>query len=355
MYSFIRPTLCLVFVCCTASWTERGAAQEASVPSPEDAAEVVRVAVYRDDIPACGAAASPDYLTRLLEAPAFRTAFLNSEQLADARSLSRAQYDVLVLPYGASFPAKAADNFRRFLREGGKFFSTGGYAFDNLLERTATGWQPPAPPPPPESEHVAWHYEIPAAQLRGKGRMTFSGFLKAANVTGPGMAYFAVYQFADDGSIVQWIDFAKVTGTHDWEQFSHQFDVRPNTARVDFQAGLYRCSGSAWFDDVRLADNEGRPILTAGLEEESNPDARSTNHWWRSDTRFCLVQSEMRHSGQRALQAKLDFRIPQPERLNTRHGQPADGLEVAPTQLGEPIEELSLMVPQPRGDPNELD
>jgi len=334
MSSYIKSALFLVSGCCLASWACHGAAQEPSAPSHEDAAEVVRTAIYRDDIPAGAAAASPDYLAHLLEAPAFSTAFLNSEQLADARSFSREKFDVLVLPYGAGFPVRAADNFRRFLRDGGKFFSTGGYAFDNLLERTASGWQAPAPPPPPVSEHVAWHYEIPAAQLRGKGRLTFSGFLKAANVAGPGMAYFAVYQFAADGSIVQWIDFAKVTGTRDWEQFSHKFDVRPNTVRVDFQAGLYRCSGNAWFDDVRLDDKEGRPILTPGLEEESNPDARSTNHWWRSDARFCMVQSEIRHSGQRALQAKLDFRVPQPERLNTRHGQPADGLEVAPTQLG---------------------
>ena len=321
-------------MCCVASWAGHAAGQEAAAQPRKDAAEVVRVAIYKDDIPACGGAASPDYLARLLEAPAFSTAFLNSEQLADARSLTRERFDVLVLPYGASFPVRAADNFRKFLRDGGKFFSTGGYAFDNLLERTAAGWQPPAPPPPPESEHVVWHYEIPAAQLRGKGRLTFSGFLKAAKVEGPGMAYFAVYQFAADGSIVQWIDFAKVTGTHDWEQFSHRFNVRSNTARVDFQAGLYRCSGTAWFDDVRLEDQEGRPILTDGFEEEFNPDVRATNHWWRSDARFCVVQSETRHSGQRALQAKLNFHLTQPERLNTRHGLPADGLEVAPTQLG---------------------
>src|ERR1039458_4212277 len=146
MSSPIRSTLCLVFGCCLALWAGHGTAQEASVPSHEGAEEVVRVGIYRDDIPACAAAASPDYLARLLEAPAFRTAFLNSEQLADARSLSREQFDVLVLPYGTSFPVKAADNFRKFLREGGKFFSTGGYAFDNLLERTANGWQPPPPP-----------------------------------------------------------------------------------------------------------------------------------------------------------------------------------------------------------------
>jgi hypothetical protein len=322
----LRDTLCLALLGFVVSWADRGAAQ--------DADEVARIAIYKDNIPASGAASSPDYLARLLEVPGFSRALLNTEQLADAGSLSRGQFDVLVLPYGASFPTKAADNFRKFLREGGKFFSTGGYAFDNLLERTANGWQPPAPPPPPESEHVAWHYEIPAEQLRGKGRLTYSGFLKAADVAGPGMAYLAVYQFAADGSIAEWLDFTKVTGTRDWQQFNHQFNVRANTARVDFQAGLYRCSGTAWFDDVRLEDQAGRPILAAGFEEEFNPDARATNHWWRSDPRFCLVQSETRHSGQRALQAKLNFRLQQPERLNTRHGQPADGLEVAPTQLG---------------------
>jgi hypothetical protein len=311
-----------------------GAAQEPRVVASREAAEVARVAIYKDDIPACGAAASPDYLARLLEGPAFTTAFLNSERLADGRSLSREQYDILVLPYGASFPVKAADNFRKFLREGGKLFSTGGYAFDNLLERTAKGWQPPAPPPPPESEHVAWHYEISAAELRDRGPLTYSGFLKAANVSGPGMAYFAVYQFAADGSIVQWIDFAKVIGTRDWQQFSHKFSVALGTAKVDFQAGLYRCSGTAWFDDIRLEDGQGKPIPVAGFKEDFNPDARGTNHWWRSDVRFCLVQSETRHSGQCALQAKLNFGLPQTERLNTRYGHPADSLEVAPTQLG---------------------
>ena len=165
----------------------------------QESADVGRVAIYKDDIPASGAPSSPDYLARALEAAAFSTAFLNSDQLADARSLNRERFDILVLPYGASFPVKAADNFRQFLRDGGKFFSTGGYAFDDLLERTATGWHSPSPPPPPESDHVAWHCAIPAAQLRGKGRLTFAGFLRSANVAGPGMAYLAVYQLAADG------------------------------------------------------------------------------------------------------------------------------------------------------------
>jgi len=175
-----------------------------AVSAAQAAAEVARVAIYKDDIPPSGAPASPDYLARLLEGPEFTTKFLNSEQLADTQSLNRECFDILVLPHGASFPAKAADSLRSFLRGGGKFFSTGGYAFDNLLERGAAGWQPPSPPPPPPSDHVAWHRSIAAKQLRHNGTLTFSGFMKAANVTGPGMAYLAVYQFGPDGSIVRW-------------------------------------------------------------------------------------------------------------------------------------------------------
>jgi len=305
-----------------------------AVSAAQAAAEAARVAIYKDDIPPSGAPASPDYLAGLLDGPGFSTEFLNSEQLADTRSLNRERFDILVLPYGASFPAKAADSFRSFLRGGGKFFSTGGYAFDNLLERGAAGWQPAAPPPPPPSDHVAWHRTIAAEQFRGLGNLTFSGFMKAANVTGPGMAYLAVYQFGPDGSVVRWIDFAKAVGTRDWQEFSHRFSVSPDAATVDFRAGLYRASGTAWFDDVRLADEAGKLIFADGFEQEFDPDAPATNQWSRTDARFCAVQSETSRSGQRALQASLEFRLPQPELLNTRHGHPADGLEVAPTQLG---------------------
>lgn len=293
-----------------------------------------QLAIFKDDISASGAPASPEYLGHVLEQAGFAVAFLDAEQLRDPHSLNRERFDVLVLPYGASFPVKAADNFREFLRNGGKFFSTGGYAFDNLLERTPAGWKPPGPPPPPEKEMVLWRCRIPAASLREKGPLKFSGFLKAANVSGPGMAYLAVYQFAEDGSIAQWIDFGKLTGTRDWKEFTYQFQVNPRAARVELHAGLYRCNGEAWFDDFKLATEVGDLIFTNSFEEEFNPDSTAENHWSRSDARLCQVQAAIKHSGQRALEAKLTYDEPRPERLNTRHGRPADGLEVSPTQLG---------------------
>lgn len=105
-----------------------------------------RAAVYTDDIPSSGASSSPAHLAGVLERAGLDVAFLNSDQLADRRFLNRRTFDLLVLPYGASFPVRAAENFRRYLRAGGKFISTGGYAFDNLLERSQEGWRKASSP-----------------------------------------------------------------------------------------------------------------------------------------------------------------------------------------------------------------
>jgi hypothetical protein len=292
------------------------------------------IAIFKDDIPPSGAPADPDELAEMLRQPGWRVGWLNSDQLADPQCLNRDNVDALVLPYGASFPVKAADNFRRFLRTGGGFVSVGGYAFDNLLERTQAGWRPPSTNPPPAVDHAMWHCEIPSAELRGRGKLTFSGFLKADHVTGPGMAYLAIYQTAADGSLPEWKDLCQIRGTRDWEQVRHTFTVHPQAAVVDLRAGLYRCSGVACFDDIRLSDEAGQVILVSDFEQEFDPDQRQPHCWSRSDPHLCAVQSRTRHSGQRALMAQLRYETPAPERLNTRFGIPADDLRVEPTQLG---------------------
>ena len=298
------------------------------------AADVARVAILKDDLPASPAAASPEYLGRILQSAGFATKFLNCSQLGDSNGFNRQQFDVVVLPYGPAFPVKAADNFRVFLRAGGKFFSTGGYAFDDLLERTTNGWQRPKSPPLPPVSHVLWRYRIPADELRDSGGLKFSGCLKTQNIRGSGMAYFAVYQYSENGSIVEWEDLCKVRGSQDWKGFQYGFRAHPKAKTVELQAGLYECGGVAWFDDLQLADERGNKLLTAGFEEPFDPDTQSDKQWLRSDQQLCAVQNEIRHSGHRALKATLHYFLPPEEALNTRHGRPEDGLEVGPDQLG---------------------
>lgn len=293
-----------------------------------------RVALLKDDLPASTAASAPDDLAETLRLAGIEITLLDCNQLGDSNQFNHAEFDVLVLPYGPTFPVNAADNFRQFLRAGGKFFSTGGYAFDDLLERTPHGWRRPEPPARPPVSQAVWRYPIPAEELRDKGRLMFSGFLKAQGVKGAGMAYFAVYQYAADGSITSWHDLCKVRGSQDWTEFQYAFVVHPKSERVELHAGLYQCSGIAWFDDVRLVDAADNTLLSSGFEESLDPDAAGSKQWQRSDRSLCEVQGGMARSGRRALKAVLHHYQPPDERLNTRHGVPEDGLTVAPTQLG---------------------
>ncbi|MDH7570175.1 MAG: hypothetical protein QHJ73_11390, partial [Armatimonadota bacterium] len=214
------------------------------------------IAIYRDTIPSSGAASSPETLAAALKDAGFGVAFLNSDQLADPATLNRATFDVLVLPYGASFPVKAADNFRRFLRRGGKFLSTGGYAFDNLLERRNGRWEKPAVAAPPDVEDARWRYAFSAKELRARGgTFTFVGRMRTLNVRGEGFAFLAVYQFGRKGEIVAWKDVCHLTGSQAWNEYRYPFEVHPQAERVEVQAGLYRCHGVAWAEALHLIDD----------------------------------------------------------------------------------------------------
>ncbi|NLC56783.1 MAG: hypothetical protein GX774_08115 [Armatimonadetes bacterium] len=307
-------------------------------PSPKG-----NVAILRDDFPLQAspisgesAPADPELLAQVLRQAGFGVAFLSADQLADRRMLTRETFDVLVLPYGPVFPVKAADNFRRFLRRGGKFISTGGYAFDHLLEKRDGQWQKPAPPPAPPVEDARWHYQFPADELRGKGTLTFTGQLRTLNIAGEGFAFFAVYQYAADGSLVTFHDICQIRGSTDWSAHRYEFDVHEKAAVVDLHAGLFRCRGVAWIDDITLTDATGQVLLRSGFEEEWPVDARQPRNWWRSVAENCLLDRQGGREGGAALKVRLSYFYfsPAGERLNTRHGRPGDGLEVAPTQLG---------------------
>lgn len=112
----------------------------ASAPGEAQPAMRGRVAFYRDDIPPAGVASSPDYLAELARALGYECAFLDTDQLADESELSIAEFDLVVLPYGSSFPAAAAESLLAFLRDGGGLVSVGGYPLDRLLARQNGAW-----------------------------------------------------------------------------------------------------------------------------------------------------------------------------------------------------------------------
>jgi len=292
------------------------------------------VAIWGDPVPLEGAegiSSDPQRLAAALRAEGFGVALLEARQMADKAILNRATFDVLILPHGPAFPVEAADNFRRFLKQGGKFLSLGGYAFDLLLERTEAGWQRYQPLSSPSD--VRWHCHLPADSLRGRGDLTFSGWIKTLNVGGDHFAFLAIYQYDSHGQLVQWKDLCQVRGTTDWTEVKETFNVHPQAATVDLQAGLWECYGVAWFDDLQITDEAGNLLLSSDFEADFNPDSQEPGNWWCPAAPYRNVAARGGRGGGRALQAKLPRR-PVEERLNTRSGTPGDSLAVASTQLG---------------------
>lgn len=301
------------------------------------------VAILREpSMPVKGAASNPERLGDLLSAAGLRVSYLSAAELADPRRLRPSAFDLVVLPYGQSFPAAARQSMISYLRRGGSFISTGGYAFNNLLVQRGDEWVAESVAHEAELQEALKHSVLPdggfettenapagGVELDGRwhrdgdictiveedpkegkrcAKVTVppdqpredrwylniapepgthyqvSGWIRTQNVTplGAGFAYLAVYEWADKDRLGPWKDLAHVTGTHGWQQFRYEFTPAAGTKRVEIKMGLYRATGTAWFDDVRVCNITGLG--------------------------------------------------PQP--MNTSTGRPADGLEVAPTQIG---------------------
>lgn len=84
---------------------------------------------------------APQALARVLRRGGFGVTVLRPGDLADPSVLTVANYGAVVLPFGPYFPRAARETFVAYLRAGGGFLSTDGYAFDRLVEWTGAGWE----------------------------------------------------------------------------------------------------------------------------------------------------------------------------------------------------------------------
>ncbi len=252
-------------------------------------------------LPVQGAAADVRAIERILQAVPCNVQRLSASQFADPQTFSAAQYALVILPYGRSFPAQARDNFISFLRKGGDFISLGGYAFQQLLVQTPQGWaseddwlgvqreraldrerslirnggfeSDESLPVSGVAVDGHWRRSDDAAtivadfpfeasrcarvqaapggpltsptiylDLAAEPGETFEirACLKTRDVMGEGYAYTAVYQHAADERIVAFRDFATCRGTQDWAEHRYTFQPTAEVTRVRVQLGLFR-------------------------------------------------------------------------------------------------------------------
>jgi len=103
-------------------------------------ADAANIAVLKDDFPKLVSHSDPDTIAKVLQKSGDKVEFVNSTQLADPKIFNASKFSLVILPYGSYFPANARDNFLAFLRGGGDFLSTGGYAFDDPVIKWQGKW-----------------------------------------------------------------------------------------------------------------------------------------------------------------------------------------------------------------------
>ncbi len=256
------------------------------------------VAVFRDQVPPPkeGTPSDPEYLAELLRNRGYGVAFLSAREMAAPGVLDPAIFDLLVLPYGPRFPNEAADALREYLREGGRFISLGGYAFDEpyFIDRTKqdrqlisngsfeqaaknepdrpAGWALPkaagltarrdtsqarsgraslymaAADQAPVTWYIArWRVDRPDRSHRYR----LSAYVKVRNIhDGPG-AYIGVDFYRAGGSRISFVQTHILGRTDDWTALAVEFSVPDGTDYMTLNCILY-AHGEAWFDDVEL-------------------------------------------------------------------------------------------------------
>ena len=250
------------------------------------------IAVFVDaDAPAGNSAPSdPEHLGRVLTEAGYGVTYLPPAALAMPAVLTPEHFDVAVLPYGAAFPRKAMAAFRRYLRRGGSFLSTGGY-FGDLLYGGDTpdtqirlrnagfddglkGWTRTHP----EVRGVVMRVE--SAQGEGAGQsasitvndgtpVTWYSLQQRIDGIRPGTAlqavarvrthgvtdgagaYFALNYYRENGERITWNQSSGAQGSQTWHDRKLRGTVPPGTAYILINLILHG-HGRAWFDDVRL-------------------------------------------------------------------------------------------------------
>ncbi|HEY5256705.1 MAG TPA: hypothetical protein VIJ53_18770, partial [Acidobacteriaceae bacterium] len=288
-------------------------------------------AILRDNLPVRGAASDPHRLARGLS-ETYRVAFLSAEQLADQRQFNRKHFDLLVLPYGESFPLPALPAVESFLAEGGDLFTTGGYAFQSPLVTTASGWEfyddqvkresgpnllPDFPP-----AGTGWKTsDEKFATIESVQLPSHSGSQAAAHVHIPPNRWAQRAEWTFD-----------LAATGDRKQFFFEAWIRA----VDIQPAPngYACIG------IEQLDKTGEPAYAAKVTFE---ELRSSAEWHKVERLFYLIPTCVKLRVRVGLMNatgnvwatgfRLESRSPQ-IRINTALGFPQDDLEVSPTQIG---------------------
>jgi hypothetical protein len=308
--------------------------REAAVLAHEDAIGAQRrmrprAAVLNDgSLPVRGAASDPARLAVLLGAT-HDVEMLRASQIADLKRLNRRNFDLLVLPYGETFPLPAMDTVLAFLADGGDLFTTGGYAFQSPVVEQGGRWRfvDESLRNTPEGENL-----LPVVTLAGKWRASNAAY---CSVKTPGNGSRAEEARV---RIPEHLREKTATWTYDYpaQGEGRQLFFKAQWRTTEVEAAP---DGEA-FVGVEQLDEHGNPAYAARVTFE---ELRGSNGWHAVERVFYLVRECVTLRVKFGLKNATgtvevrDIRLerrPDQVRINTALGWPEDSLRVKERQLG---------------------
>ncbi|MBM3475052.1 MAG: glycoside hydrolase family 5 protein [Armatimonadetes bacterium] len=93
-------------------------------------------------------------------------------------------------------------------------------------------------------------------------RLAFECVAKAEGVTQPPQTYLGVkfmLHYTSEEAGAYWHNQNGIFGTFDWKKLSFISPIAPDAAGGELNLGLQECSGTAWFDDIKVTVYKGPP------------------------------------------------------------------------------------------------
>ncbi len=243
--------------------------------------EKIKIAVLCDSaLEGSGGAADTDVeaLCKLYTDGGYDVTKLNVKEFADESVLSAEAFDVVVLPYGDAFPLSGITSFKKFVANGGKVITLGGYAFSNVInvdgelnEESYALWLTS-----PDVSDSHYTFTLGTSSLKPGSTYTISVDMKfdglATNGYEYGIAYTSVYLYGPDGlSSFKDFAFGENGVSTDWITYNYKFTTPTNFTKADINLGFYRMSGEAGYDNLSIVDSEGNKIVSYTFDDQELP------------------------------------------------------------------------------------
>ena len=243
--------------------------------------EKIKVAVLCDSaLEGSEGAADTDVeaLCKLYSDGGYDVTKLNVKEFADESVLSVEAFDVVVLPYGDAFPLSGITSFKKFVSDGGRVITLGGYAFSNVInvEGVVNDESYGLRLTSPEVSDSHYTFTLGSSSLNPGSTYTISVDMKfdglATNGYEYGIAYTSVYLYGPDGlSSFKDFAFGENGVSSDWTTYNYKFTTPSNFTKADINLGFYRMSGQACYDNLSIVDSAGNKVVSYTFDDQKLP------------------------------------------------------------------------------------